>query len=129
MTPVDFRAIFAEFDTTNYPDPMVSIWLGQATNEVNATRWGADTNYGIALLTAHYLVLARRRGIAAAAGAVPGDVVGPQTSKSVDGVSVSRDGGSVTIDGAGTFNSTDYGILFWQKARWMGAGGLQINAM
>lgn len=128
MNPTDFRAMFSEFDATNYPDALVTIWLAQATNEVNPTRWGSDTNYGIALLTAHYLVLARRRALSATAGASPGDIAGPVTAKSVDGVSVSRDAGSVTIEGAGSFNTTDYGVLFWQKARWMGAGGLQINA-
>lgn len=128
MSPADFRAIFAEFDLVNYPDPMVSIWLGQAANEVDPTRWGSDTNYGVALLTAHYVTLAKRRANAAAAGGTPGEVSGPISSKAVAGVTVARDTSAVRLEGAGSFNSTEYGALFWQKARFIGAGALQINA-
>lgn len=135
MTPTDFRAIFPEFGATIYPDSLVTFWLSVAANLVDPTRWGALTNQGTALLTAHYLVLANEasqlssaQAAASGAGSL-GGVVGPETSKSVDGVSVTQDIGSVTIEGGGNFNRTQYGVQYVQLARMMGAGGMQINAM
>ncbi len=135
MTPADFRAIFPEFGHAIYPDPLVTFWLSVAANLIDPTRWGALTNQGTALLTAHYLVLANEasqlsyaQAAASGAGSL-GGVVGPETAKSVDGVSVSQDIASVTIPGAGTFNRTQYGVQYWQLALMMGAGGMQINAM
>ncbi len=134
MNPSDFRAIFPEFGQGIYPDPLVAFWLGVAVNLVNPTRWGALTNQGTALLTAHYLVLANEASQLSAAQAAAngagslGSVTGPEVSKAVDGVSVTQDVASVTIPGAGTFNRTQYGVQYWQLAGMMGAGGLQINA-
>jgi hypothetical protein len=134
MNPADFRAIFPEFGQTIYPDALVTFWLSVAAQMVNATRWGSLTNQGTALLTAHYLVLANEASqtsaaqVAASGMGTIGEVVGPETAKSVDGVSVSQDIASVTIPGAGTFNRTQYGVQYWQLAQMMGAGGMQINA-
>ena len=126
MQPRDFLAFFPEFTATNAA--VISAWLAIASQQVNPQRWGALTNYGIALLTAHYLTVAANNSTAAAVGAPVGGVTGPETSKSVDGVSVSQDVASVTVAGGGNYNASTYGVMFLQQAQLMGAGGLQINA-
>lgn len=122
-----FRAQFPEFaSATTYPDAQVTFWLGIAANRVDPCAWGALADFGTALFTAHNLVIAARRAKASAIGGQPGATQGVQTSKSVDKVSVAYDAGSTTVDGAGNWNATDYGVQFWQYAEMMGAGGLQL---
>lgn len=132
MQPDDFRAIFPEFGRIIYPDALVTFWLSVSVNMVNPVRWGVLTNQGTALLTAHYLAFAQematQSALQQANGGKIGSVSGPQTSKAVDGVSVTQDIASVTIPGAGTFNRTQYGAQYWQMALMMGAGGMQVNA-
>lgn len=127
MTPDQFRADFPEFaDKTKYPDSLVQIWLTVAVSLVNPLRWMELTNLGMELVTAHHLVLAQRDQAAAAVGGAPGEVKGPTASKSVDKVSVSYDAGAATLDDAGFWNLSSYGIRFLTLARCMGAGGLQL---
>lgn len=123
MQASDFLILFPEFaDATLYPTARVTFWLGVAVEQINPGRWGALADQGQALLTAHYLVIDRRNT------ANPGAVTGVVTSKSVDGVSVSMDAGAVTVERAGLYNQSSYGIQYWQLAQMMGAGGLQVNA-
>ncbi|MBV8159131.1 MAG: DUF4054 domain-containing protein [Dyella sp.] len=127
MTPEQFRQDFPEFnDTTKYPDATVQLWLTVSISLVNPDRWGVLTDQGIELVTAHHLALAKRDQDAAAAGGTPGEVKGPTSSKSVDKVSVSYDTGAVTLQDAGFWNQTTYGVRFLTIARAMGAGGLQL---
>jgi hypothetical protein len=131
MTAAQFLAIFGEFgNVTLYPTATITFWLSIAAQMIDPQRWGTMTNQGTALLTAHYLVLAQQATTDAALqnagyGAL-GSVNGVESSKSVDGVSVSQDVASITIANAGMFNKTSYGIQYWQLARWMGAGGVQF---
>lgn len=123
MQASDFLTIFPEFaDATLYPTARITFWLGVASNQINPVRWAALADQGQALLTAHYLVIDRRNT------KTPGAVSGVVTSKSVDGVSVSMDAGAVTMDQAGHYNQSNYGIQYWQLAQMMGAGGLQFSA-
>ncbi|AOZ06705.1 DUF4054 domain-containing protein [Cupriavidus malaysiensis] len=127
MTPEQFRADFPEFsDTTKYPNTLIQMWLTVATSLVNPVRWMELTNLGLALVTAHHLVLAQRDGATADVGGTPGEVKGPTSSKSVDKVSVSYDTGAVALSDAGFWNMTSYGIRFLNFARMIGAGGLQL---
>jgi len=84
------------------------------------------TNLGIELITAHQLVLSARDQLAASVGGIPGEVKGPTTSKSVDKVSVGYDASAVTLDDAGFWAMSAYGLRFLTLARMMGAGGLQL---
>lgn len=84
------------------------------------------TDQGIELCTAHHLVLAARDEATAAIGGTPGQVTGPQSSKAVDKVSASYDTGAATIDDAGMWNLTTYGVRYLTLARLMGAGGMQL---
>lgn len=127
MTPADFRAIFPEFtDPAKYTDASIEFWMGIAASLVNPDRWGVLTDQGIALVTAHHLVLAQRDQATAAVGGAPGEVKGPTASKSVDKVSVSYDTGAVALSDAGFWNLTTYGLRFMTIAREMGAGGMQL---
>jgi hypothetical protein len=127
MTPVDFRTIFPEFaDPAKYTDASIEFWMGIAASLVNPDRWGVLTDQGIALVTAHHLVLAQRDQATAGVGGAPGEVKGPTASKSVDKVSVSYDTGAVALSDAGFWNMTTYGVRFMTIARAMGAGGMQL---
>lgn len=127
MTPDQFRQDFPEFaDTTRYPDSLVTLWLTVGSSLVNADRWGELTNIGIELVTAHHLVLAARDQQAAAGSGVPGQASGPQSSKSIDKVSVSYDTGAASIADAGFWNMSTYGQRFLGLSRLMGAGGMQL---
>ncbi|MDD1789095.1 MAG: DUF4054 domain-containing protein [Paraburkholderia tropica] len=122
-----FRQTFPEFgDASVFPDAVVQIWLTVAVSLVNPLRWMELTDIGIGLVTAHHLALSLRDQKTAAVGGVPGQVTGPQTSKSVDKVSASQDTAAVTLDGAGFWNSTMYGVRYYTLALSMGAGGLQV---
>ncbi|CAJ0719394.1 hypothetical protein LMG6871_02834 [Ralstonia edaphis] len=127
MTPADFRTDFPEFtDSTKYTDASIQFWMGIAVSFVNPDRWGVLTDLGVALVTAHHLVLGQRDQAAAAVGGVPGEIKGPTASKSVDKVSVSYDTGAVALSDAGFWNLTTYGVRFMTIARAMGAGGMQL---
>lgn len=128
ITPTQFRSDFPEFDdATRYSDTMIQMWMTVGASLVNADRWMELTNIGIELVTAHHLVLSFRDQTAAAVGGIPGVMNGPTASKSVDKVSTSYDTGAATIDGAGFWNLTSYGVRYISLAKMFGAGGLQIN--
>ncbi|VVE41285.1 hypothetical protein PMO31116_04133 [Pandoraea morbifera] len=127
MTPDQFRTYFPEFDDkTKYPDSQVQFWMTVAVSLVNADRWDVLTDQGVCLVTAHHLVIASQDQTVATAGGTPGEVKGATASKSVDKVSVGYDTKSVTIDGAGFWNMSKYGIRYLKLAQMMGAGGLQL---
>lgn len=128
VTPSQLRSDFPEFaDTSQYPDAIVQTWLIVAASLVNADRWMELTNIGIELVTAHHLALSARDQKAAAVGNVPGTMTGPTASKSVDKVSTSYDTSAASLDGAGFWSLTSYGMRYLSLARMMGAGGMQIN--
>lgn len=121
MVIADFLAIFPEFSNVNmYPVARVNFWFGYAINFVNPTRWGSVYNQGVSLYTAHLLVIDSRNQLQ------QGAVSGIDTGQSADGISYTVDSSSVVIAGAGLFNSTTYGIQYYQLALMMGSGGLQI---
>lgn len=127
MTPSDFRTYFPEFsDTTKYPDSQIDFWMTVAGSLVDPDRWGVLTDQGVSLVTAHHLAVASQDQAVASAGGTPGEVKGATASKSVDKVSVGYDTKSVTIDGAGFWNMSKYGIRYLTLARMFGAGGLQL---
>lgn len=125
-TIADFRTAFPEFaSTAQYPDPMVQMWLNFSALQVNEARWGDMSAMGVMLATAHRLVVASRNRTAGAAGIAPGALIGVQSSKSGDGLSVSYEVSAVTEEGAGQWNATNYGTQYYQLLRMMGAGPIQ----
>lgn len=128
VTPSSLRGNFPEFsNATNYPDSLVGFWLGVSDNLMlpAAQRWGNMYDFGIQLLTAHHLVLARRAIVTASNGGVPGVTSGAIANKAVDKVSVGYDSSNVTLDKGGMWNLTEYGIQFLQLSRQIGSGGFQ----
>src|SRR5260363_302089 len=102
--------------------------LGECAPEsfVNARRWGALAELGIALCTAHHLVIAARDQADAAKSGASGQLKGPMAAFSVDKVSTGYDTGAVTLPDAGFWNLTSYGVRYLTLARSMGAGGVQV---
>ncbi|MBN3822347.1 DUF4054 domain-containing protein [Burkholderia sp. Ac-20384] len=127
MDITGFRQAFDEFsDSTKFPDSLVQFWLTVAVSLVNPSRWMELTDIGIGLVTAHHVALATRDINTAAVGGVPGQVTGPQSSKSVDKVSASYDTSAVAVKDGDFWNGTMYGVRYLSLARMMGAGGLQF---
>lgn len=128
MDETTFRTDFPEFQSTaTYPSTGVTFWLGIAANVVNSDAWGALSDLGVALFTAHNLVLEQQAQKAATAGGAPGaGQVGPIASKSIDKVSVSYDLSKALLEGGGDLNLTTFGSRFYRLSLMMGAGGLQV---
>lgn len=116
-----FRADFPEFaDESKYPPAMVDFWLGFAAKLLISDRWADVLDYGLELMTAHNLTVAKRNE------ATPGAIAAPVASKSVDKVSISYDTSAIKLENAGHWGATSYGIQFLQLARMVGAGGVQL---
>lgn len=138
-----FLADFPEFgDQAVYRPVDVQFYLNSA-DVMMTSRWDdtytgrGSTNtktmlyLGAELYVAHYLAISGRDKAAARKGGGPGIAaatgVGAVSAKSVDEVSLSYDVQATTIPGAGHWNLTTYGIRFYQMARMVGSGGLQVG--
>ena len=125
MDSTQFLQIFPEFDKLDkFPTERVDFWLSISVHQVNAARWGILTNQGIALLTAHYLVLDAGNSLSRS---IPGGIEGIATSKSVDSVSKSMDVSAITLKDAGLYNKSTYGIQYYQLLLAFGAGPTCIS--
>jgi hypothetical protein len=121
-----FRTAFPEFDSTKFPDVMVTTWSSIGERLVNEKYWDTEKPFGVQLFTAHHLVLARANVEASSSGGLPGQTSGPTQSKAVGSASVSYDTQSSINLNAGHWNMTSYGKQFFQLARMFGAGGVQL---
>lgn len=121
-----FRADFPEFaDTTAYPDPQVTFYLGLAGKLLNVARWVDLIDYGTELFVAHNLALERQAQTTAAKGGTPGMQQGALSGKTVGPVSATYDtSAGLELDG-GHWNLTVYGTRFLRLVRMAGAGGVQ----
>ncbi len=121
MTVAEFLAIFPEF--TSFNQTRITFWLSVTANLIDPTRWGAMLQQGQALLTAHFLMIDQQNQTAT----TQGQVNGPISSKSVAGVSVTKEIQAVVTEKAGHYNATNYGLQFLQLSRMMGAGAIQAT--
>lgn len=122
VTPSAIKARFPEF--TSETDAFIQIHLDDAVLDLDETRWGDLYAQGVAYLTAHLLVSAKRR--AANTGAVP--AAGAVASKSVGDVSISY-ASSGRVDnsvGAVEYNSTTYGQRYLTLRRMVGTGAYVV---
>lgn len=127
MDAATFRADLPEFASTAvYPDAQVNLWISVAALRLRDVAWGDLLDHGTELFVAHNLTLARRNQTAATSGGVPGQNAGPVASKAVDKVSVSYDTGAASLTDAGHWNLTTYGTQYYQLARIIGTGGMQL---
>lgn len=121
-------------------EPMVA--YGAASASAGNPFWGSSSltadspptalvDFATEMWVAHQIVLEKQAIAAAAAGGDPGTKVGIISNKSVNGVSVGFDIGSVTggtlQENGGYYNQTIYGIRFYRLMRLRGAGPIQIG--
>lgn len=116
MTIEEFLSIFPEF--SDHPAARVEFFLTEADNQISPKRFGASTNFGKALFTAHNLAcLDNGQRVnsdgSISTGKVSGGATGAIASKTVGSVSVSYDTGSTSFSDAGYWNATPYGRQFW----------------
>jgi len=113
ITTEQFRARFPQFaDSVEYPDATIEMYIGdtELTMGTDENFWNGKYDYAQYYLTAHFLV----SGEALEAGQTSANV-GPITSKSAGGVSVTR--GAVAKDRSDEddyFLSTAYGQRYIQ---------------
>lgn len=128
-TVASIRALFIEFsNATTYPDFELQMWIDLAPSFLNPCVY-TDPNvldYVTKLWVAHNVVLSQFDQSSSGSGAIPGQINAPATSKTVDKVSKSMAAQLVAIEGGGMWNSTSYGIRFYQLALMWGAGGIQL---
>lgn len=128
VTAASFRVAFPVFASEKtYASSTIEFWSGVGVLMVNADRWGALTDLGVMLYTAHNITLELMAAKGGINGAPGGRATGPVTSKSVDKVSVAYAAQLAASDGAGQYNLTMYGQRYWQLLQMMGMGGLQSN--
>lgn len=130
MDITTFRSDFPEFGTTPgagaYTDARITFWLSIASKLLTSDRWDDLLDHGTELFVAHHLTMDAANQRAAAAGGNIAQTQGPLASKSIDKVAASYTTGAVTLENAGHWNLTTYGLQFYQLMRMIGCGGLQL---
>ena len=128
ITVDQFLQDFKEFgDPVKYPISAVTYYLNLAGLVFNTQRWGNLLDTGVELFIAHNLVIEARAMAESANGGLPGTVTGPQSSKSVGGVSVSYDTQAAVEADAGHWNLTTYGLRLVKLMKLIGAGPIQVG--
>ena len=117
-----FVTVFPEFSSSS--STAVAFWLSQAPLQLNAGLFGANFDLASMLFVAHNLSLGQQEANVAAKGGVPGDALGPISSKSVGGVSISYDAAGIAIPGAGAWNATAYGQRLYKMMQAAACGGV-----
>jgi hypothetical protein len=127
FTIAQFRSDFPEFaSSTKYTDATITFWAGIADKLLNVERWDDLLLYGTELFIAHNLVSSVLNVADEAAGDTAGMSSAPYASESAGGVSASFDNSSILVEGAGDFNSTNYGRRFMELAKIVGMGGAYV---
>jgi hypothetical protein len=122
-----FRLDFPEFsDEVKYPDSMITFWSGLGDKLLHTRRWGDLRPEGLALYTAHNIVLAAQNVEDGAAGAAPGAEGGLIASESAGPLSVNLDTQSTIEQDGGNYNLTNYGTQFLRLSRIVGMGGAYV---
>lgn len=123
-----FRDDYPEFDDgERYPDRLINRWLSVGQRLLSASAWGDLLDHGLGLYIAHHISIQGQNILDAAFGGQPGQNKGPVASKTVDKDSVTFDTSAASIDGAGNWNATTYGVQFYQLVQLVGAGGAQVG--
>jgi hypothetical protein len=127
MDVATFRANFPEFSsTTVFPNTMITFWSGIGERLLIETSWGDLYEHGLQLFTAHKIAIAATNAKSAAAGGIPTGLSGAVSQKSLGDASVSYDTSAAMIEGAGDWNSTEYGRQYISLARLIGAGAVVV---
>lgn len=102
ITSEYFVTLFDEFKNT--PQPKLNAYIQIASGRVPRPVWGANTDYGTALLAAHMLTAAGRGGQGSGGGAVTQEQVG-DLSRSFQSIAETGSGDAALM-------TTRYGIDF-----------------
>ena len=125
---ITFLSVFPEFKRLATETPAAAqFWITQAGGQLALGRLGANADLAVYLYTAHNLVLNAQDVADTENGALPGDTLGPTASKSVDGLSISYDSGSISMAGAGAYNATSYGQRLWKMLQAASLGGFYAS--
>lgn len=125
----DFTTAFPEFsNAATYPEGTFNFWQGIANLRLNVCRWGELLDHGAMLFIAHNMKEQAKSILNSTLGTGTkiGEVSGPVSAKSIDKISFAFATDTVTVEGAGDFNSTSYGVQFFQLALMVGSGGMQF---
>lgn len=123
----DFQANFPIFKGPSYTTAGITFWITLGYMLMDPGRWGNILDYGCQLFVAHNLAL-EAMGTAGAAQGIPGAIMGPVSSASVDKVAYSRDVQGAMLPDAGHWNLSTYGLRYKQLVKMMGAGPVQVGA-
>lgn len=123
------RKTFKAFQSESvFSDEAIQFWLDVANELVSPARWGNNAAAGAMLLTCHHLTLAQRAAASGASGGGGGGGgVGVLNSKSIDGVSLGYDVSRSTLEGAGHYNLTSYGLQYLQLCNIYGIGPVHVG--
>lgn len=127
----DFLAMYPQF-AERIPEAVLQAYLGLANASLEADRWGDAWTVGMSLFVAHFVTLYMQTMASPESSAAKvlaaGEAKGLKTSKSVDGVSVSYDYGTIAqdLDGWAAWKLTQFGLQFASMAQLMGKGGAVI---
>lgn len=129
-TKEDFLAFYPQFEG-QVSDAVLQSFINLASANINEARWHKSWKFGMALFIAHFLTLyVKTSGTEDEPNTnlASGNVRGIQTSKSVDGVSVSYDVSSILteMEGWGSYKLTEYGIQLLTMARLLGKGNMYV---
>jgi hypothetical protein len=122
-----FRINFPEFASeTDYPDATINFWAEVGDSLLNIRRWGDRRTFGLQLFVAHKIALAKQDKNNATGGGVPGTGTGLQSSQSAGPISESIDTQTGSMQNAGNWNLTTYGVQFFQLSELVGMGGFVV---
>lgn len=127
----DFLALYTQFKGL-IPDAAISQYVDMANACVNKKRYGAMWKTAIGLFTAHFCALhlqsQKEAGSDASSVLAAAMNAGLLSSESADGVSYSKEIGSITSDLSGWagFKLTSYGVQFATIAKMAGKGGMYV---
>lgn len=128
LTQATFISHFPEFsDQDKYPSGVFDFYLTLADTLFNKDRLSTLLVPVTELFIAHNMLLEARAMAESGTGGLPGQQIGPVTSKSVGGVSVSYDVRAGLEINAGHWALTRYGNQCLRYIRLCGMGPLQVN--
>lgn len=130
-TVADFEELYPQFKGL-VPDAAISQYVEMGNACVNKRRYGAMWKTAIGLFIAHFCALYLQSQTEAGSDAnsvlAAATNAGLLSGESADGVSYSREIGSITSDLAGWsgFKLTSYGVQFATLAKMAGKGGMYV---
>ncbi len=131
ITQTEFLETYPQF-TDSIPQTVLTMYLDLANKSIQEARWREYRTLALGLFVAHFCTLwlegSAPQDATAAQIAAAGATKGLVGSKSVSGVSVSYDNGSVVSEfaGYGSWKLTKYGLQLLSLLRIVGKGAIAV---